>query len=91
MLRGPEPLNTSRWWWTPENAHDVADVQPHTLLFDLDGRVWEQHWSSFMEVGDGRSGREWWWLGVVVTDVLAVAVTMFTHVVTATHRSVLLD
>jgi len=38
---------------------------------------------------------EEWWEGVVVVGllcgVLAVAVTMFTHVVTATPRSVLID
>jgi len=90
-LRGPKPLNTSQQWLMPENARDVADVQPCMLLFDLEGRAWEWHWSSFMEIRGGRNGREWWWSGVVVTDVLAVAVTMFTCVVTATRRSVLLD
>jgi len=72
---------------TPENVHDVADVQSYTLLFNLDGRAWEQRWSSFMEI---RSERDWW-SGVVIADVLAVAVTMFTCVVTATCRNVLLD
>jgi len=75
----------------------VAILQPHALPFGLDGSAWEQRQSPFMEVGGVRSSvREWWWWsGVVITDggrcggVLAVAVTMFTCVVTATPRSVL--
>jgi len=43
----------SQQWLMPENTCDVANVQPCTLLFGLDGRLWEQWWSSFMEIGGG--------------------------------------
>ena len=55
-------------------------------------------WRKRVGVGSAWERQEWWWSGVVVADdggwsggVLAVAVTMFTRVVTATSRSVLTD
>ena len=74
--------------------HDVACLQPCTLPFGLDGRVWEWCCLLFMEIRGGKSGGREWWSGAAIADggcggMLAVAVTIFTHVVTATPRSVL--
>jgi hypothetical protein len=72
----------------------VAFSQPRALPFGLDGRAWERCRPPFTEVA---SGRERVVAGGVVMDgggsgdELAVAVTMFTHVVTATPGSVLTD
>ena len=41
----------------PDFTSNVAHLQPRTLPIGLDGRVWEQRWSS-LRVGEGRDDFE---------------------------------
>lgn len=40
---------------------DMAILQPHGLLFAVDGVAWEWCWWLLMEVGGGWGQREKWW------------------------------